>query len=174
MTFGEHLRDLRKAKGLALRQLAAAVGVGFAYLSRVETGHMTYGEYPSDGLIHRLAGALDADENTLLVLAEKIPEKIWRRVLQRPEAFKKLADLDDRKLDEVQRTLDTAGAEPVLIAPKLSILCGLICDSCVCRPAIELHRSMKHPIFGQESQLPKNMPQKRGLRAKPAQTNYAR
>jgi transcriptional regulator with XRE-family HTH domain len=106
VTFGEHLRRLRKAKGLTLRQVAARVGVGFTYLSRVETGRMTYGDYPSEGLIHRLAEALDADENEFLLLAEKIPEKIKRRVLQRPEAFSRLADLDDRKLDEVLKALD--------------------------------------------------------------------
>ena len=92
---------------MTLRVLAAQVGVGFTYLSRVETGRMTYGEYPSESLIHKLAEALDADENELLVLAEKIPEKIKRRVLQRPEAFSRLADLDDGKLDEVLKTLDT-------------------------------------------------------------------
>lgn len=106
MTFGERLRGLRKAKGLTLRQMAAQVGVGFTYLSRVETGRMTYGDYPSEGLIHKLAEALDADENELLVLAEKIPEKIKRRVLQRPEAFRRLADLDDGKLDELLKSLD--------------------------------------------------------------------
>jgi HTH-type transcriptional regulator, competence development regulator len=106
MTFGAHLRRLRKTKGLTLRQVAAQVGVGFTYLSRVETGRMTYGDYPSEGLIHKLAEALDADENELLVLAEKIPEKIKRRVLQRPEAFSRLADLDDSKLDEVLKALD--------------------------------------------------------------------
>jgi transcriptional regulator with XRE-family HTH domain len=109
MTFGERLRELRKAKGLTLRQLAAAVGVGFTYLSRVETGHMTYGEYPSEALIHRLAVALDANEDELLVLAEKIPEKIRLRVLQRPKAFSRLAELDDRKLDELLRGLEAAG-----------------------------------------------------------------
>ena len=107
MTFGERVRGLRRKKGLTLRVLAAQVGVGFTYLSRVETGRMTYGEYPSESLIHKLAEALDADENELLVLAEKIPEKIKRRVLQRPEAFSRLADLDDGKLDEVLKTLDT-------------------------------------------------------------------
>ena len=106
MTFGEHLRGLRKAKGLTLRQMAVQVGVGFTYLSRVETGRMTYGDYPSESLIHKLAEALDADETELLLLAEKIPEKIKRRVLQRPEAFSRLADLDDRKLDEVLKALD--------------------------------------------------------------------
>lgn len=105
MTFGERVRGLRRKKGLTLRVLAAQVGVGFTYLSRVETGRMTYGEYPSEALIHKLAGALDADDDELLVLAEKIPEKIKRRVLQRPEAFSRLADLDDGKLDEVLKAL---------------------------------------------------------------------
>ena len=41
MSFGERLRELRKAKGLTLRDMAAKVGVGFTYLSRVETGRMT-------------------------------------------------------------------------------------------------------------------------------------
>ncbi len=109
MTFGERVRALRRAKGLTLRRLAAEVGVGFTYLSRVETGRMTYGDYPSEGLIRKLAEALDADENQLLVLAEKIPEKIRRRVLQRPEAFSRLADLDDRRLDEVLKSLDRTG-----------------------------------------------------------------
>ncbi len=106
MTFGEHLRRLRKAKGLTLRQVAAQTGVGFTYLSRVETGRMTYGDYPSESLIHRLAEALDADEDELLLLAEKIPEKIKTMVLQRPEAFRKLAALDRRALDEVLRLVN--------------------------------------------------------------------
>jgi transcriptional regulator with XRE-family HTH domain len=105
MAFGEHLRELRKAKGLTLRQLAALTGVGFTYLSRVETGRMTYGDYPSEGLIHRLAEALDADEDELLLLAEKIPEKIKAMVLQRPEAFRKLAELDGRKLEKLLRAV---------------------------------------------------------------------
>lgn len=105
MTFGERLRGLRKAKGLTLRQVAAQVGVGFTYLSRVETGRMTYGDYPSEQLIHKLAEALDADEDELLLLAEKIPEKIKAMVFQRPEAFCKLAKLDGRMLDKLLRTL---------------------------------------------------------------------
>src|SRR5262249_49697047 len=51
MTFGERLRQLRTEKGLTLRQMALKVGVGFTYLSRVETGRMTYGDYPSEELI---------------------------------------------------------------------------------------------------------------------------
>lgn len=101
MTFGETIRTLRHAKGLTLRGLASQVGVGFTYLSRVETGTMTYGEYPSEALIHRLAHALEADEDELLVLAKRVPERIRKRVLQRPDVFGALAECDDTTLDKV-------------------------------------------------------------------------
>jgi len=99
MMFGERVRQLRKAKGLTLRQLAPRVGVGFTYLSRVETGRLNFGDYPSEALIHKLAEALDADEDELLILAEKVPERIRRRVLERPDAFRVLANLDDSTLN---------------------------------------------------------------------------
>jgi len=105
MRFGNRVRELRKAKGWSLRGLAAKVGVGFTYLSRVENEKLEYGDYPSDALIHKLAKALDADADELLILAKKIPPQIRRRVLERPDAFRKLADLDDEALDKVIRQL---------------------------------------------------------------------
>lgn len=101
MTFGEKLRKLRRTKGLTLRGLASEVGVGFTYLSRVETGTMTYGDYPSEALVHRLADALEADETELLLLAEKIPYSVRKRVLQRPDAFIAFAACDDQTLDKL-------------------------------------------------------------------------
>jgi transcriptional regulator with XRE-family HTH domain len=101
MTFGERLRALRKEKGLTLRQMSAKVGVGHTYLSRIETGRMTYGEYPSEQLIHKLADTLGADEDELLLLAEKIPEQVRTRLLQRPDAFRALAACDDKTLDRL-------------------------------------------------------------------------
>jgi len=101
MQFGMRVRQLRKAKGLTLRDLASQVGVGFTYLSRVETGNMTCGEYPSEALIHRLADALNADEDELLLLAEKIPQPVRKRVLQRPDAFRAFAACDDETLDKL-------------------------------------------------------------------------
>ena len=106
MRFGEKIRQLRKAKTLGQRALAKMVGTSFTYISKIENEKLDFGDYPSEAMIHKLAGALDADEDELLVLAEKIPEKIKRRVLQRPEVFSKLAELDDQKLDEVLRALD--------------------------------------------------------------------
>lgn len=106
MTFGERVRQLRQAKGLTLRQLAPKVGVGFTYLSRVETGKMTYGEYPSDALIHRLAEELDGDEDELLLLAERIPERIRKRVLERPKEFRVLADLPDAEFRQLVKSVE--------------------------------------------------------------------
>ncbi len=97
--FGQRIRELRQAKDWTLRELAPKVGVGFTYLSKVENGRLDFGDYPSEALIHRLADALDADEHELLLLADKVPEAIRRRVKERPEAFLQLASLDDRTLD---------------------------------------------------------------------------
>src|SRR6516162_3386851 len=101
MTFGNRIRRLRQEKGWTLRDLAAKVGVGFTYLSRVENERLNYGDYPSDALIHRLADALDADEEELLLLAKRIPEPVKKRVLQRPDAFCAFATCDDATLDKL-------------------------------------------------------------------------
>ena len=107
MTFGERVRELRKTKGLTLRELGAQVGVGFTYLSRVENGRLNYGDYPSEALIHRLADALDADEDELLILAEKIPKRIKQRVFERPDEFRALAELSDTALKKIVATIHT-------------------------------------------------------------------
>jgi HTH-type transcriptional regulator, competence development regulator len=101
MTFGKRLRELRRAKGLSQRALADQVKVNFTYLSRCETGTLDFGQYPSEDLIRRLAAALEADEDELLVLAKKVLPIIRERVFERPEAFSKLARLDDAMLDRV-------------------------------------------------------------------------
>lgn len=106
MRFGERVRELRKAKNLTLRGPAAKVGVGFTYLSKVENERLAFVDYPSDDLICRVAKALDADADELLILAEKIPDRIRRRVLERPDAFRRLAGLDDDALDRVIAVLD--------------------------------------------------------------------
>lgn len=99
--FGQKVRQLRHAKGLSLRDVAPKVGVGFTYLSKVENGRLDFGEYPSEELIRKLAKALGGDVDELLLLAEKIPDEIRRRVIERPDAFRKLARLDDRALDRL-------------------------------------------------------------------------
>jgi transcriptional regulator with XRE-family HTH domain len=106
MTFGEKVRTARKAKNLDLRTLAARVGVHFTYLSKVENGRLDFEDAPGEGLILKLAAALDTDPDELLLPAQRIPERIRKRVLERPDAFRRLADLDDAALDRVLTVLD--------------------------------------------------------------------
>lgn len=101
MRFGERLQELRKAKGYTLRDLAARVGVGFTYLSKAENGKLAFTDYPGEALILKLAAALDADADELLIMAQKIPPQIKKRVLERPEAFRQLASLTNKELNRL-------------------------------------------------------------------------
>ena len=106
MTFGERIRELRQVKNLTLRDMAKKVRVTFTYLSKIENQKLSFGEFPSDDLIVKLARVLDADADELLLLAEKIPEAIRKRVLERPDVFRRMAALDDKRLDGVAEFID--------------------------------------------------------------------
>lgn len=101
MKFGEKIRELRKSRNLTQKELGDLVGVGFAYLSKVENERLDFGDYPSEELIRKLAAALSADEDELMLLAKKIPEHIRQRVFERPDAFRKFADLEDADIDRL-------------------------------------------------------------------------
>ena len=106
MTFGERLRELRKAKNLSQRALAEKVDINFTYLSKVESEKLDFAQYPSEDLIRKLAKALEADVDELLLLAKKIPPDIRERVIERPDAFRKIASLDDETLDAVLKDIE--------------------------------------------------------------------
>ena len=110
-TFGQRIRELRQAKKWTLRELAPKVGVGFTYLSKVENEKLDFGDYPSEALVHRLAEALDADEDELVILANRVPVSIKRRIQQRPEAFRVLASVDDNVLDKLLRVVERQEAK---------------------------------------------------------------
>jgi len=106
MRFGKAIREFRHKRQLTQRQLAATVGVTFTYISKIENHKLDFGDYPSEAMIHKLAEALDADVNELLLLAEKVPPRIRQRVMERPEVFSKIAELDDETLDEFVAQID--------------------------------------------------------------------
>ena len=105
MRFGEMIQTLRKGKGLTLRQLAERVDVGYHYLSKVENKKLDFGDYPSDALICRLAVALDAEVDELLLLAKKVPNGMRDRIFERPEVFSALSRCDDTTLNRVLESL---------------------------------------------------------------------
>lgn len=61
MTFGERIRELRKANDLSQRDLADKVGINFTYLSKIENGKLDFAQFPSEETIRNLAQALGAD-----------------------------------------------------------------------------------------------------------------
>lgn len=78
-TFGQRLRELRKAKNLTQRELADRVAArlrkegrsfDFTYLSKIENDKT---EPPSVALITEIAHVLGADPNELITLAGKVP-----------------------------------------------------------------------------------------------------
>lgn len=101
MSFGERVRSLRESRQWTQRELARRLDVSMSYISKVENERLHFGDYPSAKFIHRLAKILRSDEDELLLLADKVPEAIRRRIQQRPDAFRRFAELDDKQMDLV-------------------------------------------------------------------------
>lgn len=99
MQFGQRVRELREASGQTQRELAQRLGVSVSYISKVENERLHFGDYPSEKFIHKLAAELDADEDELLLLTDRVPVSLRKHIRERPEAFKKFADLDDACMD---------------------------------------------------------------------------
>jgi transcriptional regulator with XRE-family HTH domain len=109
MKFGQQVRFLRRGLGLSQGPVASRPGINFTYLSKIENERLNFGDYPSEELICKIAGLLDADEDELLLLAERIPPApaIRRRVMERPDAFRRFAALDDEAMNRVLRVTDS-------------------------------------------------------------------
>jgi HTH-type transcriptional regulator, competence development regulator len=74
MNFGERLREMRKEKGLTLREVAERAGIDFTYLSKIENDRIPY--TPAVETIRQLADALKVDSIELLTLAGKLPKEL--------------------------------------------------------------------------------------------------
>jgi transcriptional regulator with XRE-family HTH domain len=101
MTFGERLRQLRRAQHMNQRTLAARVGIDFTYLSKIENGRM---DPPSAETIVKLAQALSANPDELLLLAHKVPQDLIPIIIRSPQwpAFlRSIRDLTDAELREL-------------------------------------------------------------------------
>ncbi len=106
MQFGEKVRVLRAQQAMTQQDLAECMGVSVSYISKVENEKLHFGDYPSEKFIHKLASELKADEDELLMLADKVPASIRKRIRERPDLFRKVARLDDQSLDQLESTLD--------------------------------------------------------------------
>src|SRR5439155_25910171 len=76
------------------------------YLLKIQNGNLHFSDYPGERLNRKLSKVVGADVEELLLLAQKVPDSIKKRVIKRPEVFRKLASLDDKGLDEIEKTID--------------------------------------------------------------------
>lgn len=105
MQFGETVRQLRLGLGLTQQEIAEQTSVSVSYISKVENEKLHFGDYPSEKFIHRLAEVLKADEDHLLLLADKVPPAMRIRIRQRPELFKRIATMDNHALDALESAI---------------------------------------------------------------------
>ena len=105
MVWVYNILHIQKFTRLSQRKLGDLLGVSFTYISKIENGRLDFGKFPGEKLIRQLAVVLDADLEELLLLAKKIPESIRDRVIERPDAFRKIARLDDTTLDKILKQL---------------------------------------------------------------------
>ncbi len=136
-SFGHTIRELRTARKLTQRALAAQVGINFTYLSKIENNRLEPGQSPKKDTIARLAEALDTDADELLLLARKIPDAISEQIMERPALFRKIACLDDEKVDRLLEGLNNGKKQEPM--PKLghseSFLQSIL-DSLSCHIAV--------------------------------------
>lgn len=100
-TIGQRIREIRKSRNLTQRELADLVGINFTYLSRVENDRLDDEQTPREETLQRIAKALNADPDELLLLARRIPDAYRDRILSRPGVFRKLLNLSDTALEEL-------------------------------------------------------------------------
>src|SRR4028119_790146 len=100
-TFGLRLRELRLERRINQRDLAAQVGIDFTYLSKLENGRMPP---PASNTIVKIARALEADCDELMLLAHKLPQDITPVITRSPglPAFlRSISDLSEDELKEL-------------------------------------------------------------------------
>jgi ribosome-binding protein aMBF1 (putative translation factor) len=66
-SFGEYLRELRESRGYTQKELALELGLGQAYLSKLEHGS----KYPTPEVLEKLATSLGIPEERLVHLQSK-------------------------------------------------------------------------------------------------------
>lgn len=71
MNFGQHVRELRKEKGLTLRKAAKRAEISHPYLSQLETGK---NNKPAPEIIKKIAKGLGVSYTQLLEKAGYLPE----------------------------------------------------------------------------------------------------
>ena len=106
-TVGQRIREIRKQRNLTQRELAERVGINFTYLSRVENDRLDAEQTPREETLQKIAKALRADADELLLLARRIPDSFRERILEKPGIFRRILKLSDSALEEMLEELES-------------------------------------------------------------------
>jgi transcriptional regulator with XRE-family HTH domain len=88
-TFGDFLREKRRAAGISQRRLAELAGLDFSYISKLENNRLSS---PAAETIVRLAEILSCPPEELLSAAGKIPGDVGQSLSSTPEAVRFLRE----------------------------------------------------------------------------------
>lgn len=83
-TFGQALRELRRAKRVSQRELAEKVGVDFSYISKLENDRIPP---PAADTIVKICKALGVPSDELLALTGKVPNDVKEMFGSSPSAM---------------------------------------------------------------------------------------
>lgn len=84
MQFGAHIKALREARGMSVREFAKTVGKSPTFVSRVETQQE---DYIKEETVEKWAKVLNEDPDYLLALAGKIRSDIVAIITRNPKVF---------------------------------------------------------------------------------------
>lgn len=97
MSFGQTLRETRRARGVTQRELAERVGVDFSYISKLENDRLPP---PAADTVEKMAQVLDAAPDDLLALTGKVPSAVQETLGSSSAALGFLREAADMELSE--------------------------------------------------------------------------
>lgn len=98
-SFGEVLRERRRAAGLTQRQLAERAGLDFSYISKIENDRLPP---PAADTVVKLCRFLGIPSEELLALTGKIPSQVQQSVSTSAAAQEFLQEARRMKLSETE------------------------------------------------------------------------
>lgn len=96
-TFGQTLKELRRAKGISQRELAQKVGVDFSYISKIENDRLPP---PAADTIVKICEALMIAPDDLLATTGKMPTPVKEMLSTSPAALEFMREAQTMKLSD--------------------------------------------------------------------------
>ena len=94
-TFGQLLKELRRAKSISQRDLANQVGVDFTYISKIENDRLPP---PSAQTIEKICDVLEVPQEILLSYSGKVSDEIKAMITSSPEVVQFLKEVKELNL----------------------------------------------------------------------------